>query len=93
MPKRQLGTAGAVRPAQGRCEIERALRSLQAVGLKIRPIHHRLEDRVRARIVLGMLAYSVAGHRRDAWRERLVADEALEAKRERDPLAPAGRSR
>ena len=93
MPKTQLGTAGAVRPGQGRCEIERALRSLQAVGLKIRPIHHRLEDRVRARIVLGMLACSVAGHRRDAWRERLVADEALEAKRECDLLAPAGRSR
>ena len=39
-----------------------------------------------------MLAYYVEWHMREAWRELLFADEDLEAKRQRDPLAPAQRS-
>jgi len=38
---------------------EKAFRTLKGVDLKIRPIHHRLEDRVRAHIFLCMLAYYV----------------------------------
>lgn len=39
--------------------VERAFRTLKGVDLKIRPIHHRLEDRVRAHLFLCMLAYYV----------------------------------
>ena len=92
VPKRQLGTADAVRSYKGLCEVERAFRSLKTVDLKIRPIHHRLEDRVRAHIFLCMLAYYVEWHMREAWRELLFADEDLEAKTDRDPVAPAQRS-
>jgi hypothetical protein len=92
VPKRQLGTAEAVRGYKGLCEVERAFRSLKTVDLKIRPIHHRLEDRVRAHIFLCMLAYYVEWHMREAWRELLFADEDLEAKNDRDPVAPAQRS-
>lgn len=92
VPKRQLGTADAVRSYKGLCEVERAFRSLKTVDLKIRPIHHRLEDRVRAHIFLCMLAYYVEWHMREAWRELLFADEDLEAKNDRDPVAPAQRS-
>ncbi|EQD59981.1 transposase, IS4 family protein, partial [mine drainage metagenome] len=92
MPKKQLGTADAVRSYKGLCEVERAFRSLKTVDLKIRPIHHRLEDRVRAHIFLCMLAYYVEWHMREAWRELLFADEDLEAKNDRDPVAPAQRS-
>ena len=92
VPKRQLGTADAVRSYKGLCEVERAFRSLKTVDLKIRPIHHRLEDRVRAHIFLCMLAYYVEWHMREAWRELLFADEDLEAKKDRDPVAPAQRS-
>jgi len=92
VPKRQLGTAEAVRSYKGLCEVERAFRSLKTVDLKIRPIHHRLEDRVRAHIFLCMLAYYVEWHMREAWRELLFADEDLEAKNDRDPVAPAQRS-
>ena len=92
VPKKQLGTADAVRSYKGLCEVERAFRSLKTVDLKIRPIHHRLEDRVRAHILLCMLAYYVEWHMREAWRELLFADEDLEAKNDRDPVAPAQRS-
>lgn len=39
--------------------VERAFRSLKTVDLQVRPIHHRLPDRVRAHILLCMLAYYV----------------------------------
>ena len=92
VPKKQLGTADTVRSYKGLCEVERAFRSLKTVDLKIRPIHHRLEDRVRAHIFLCMLAYYVEWHMREAWRELLFADEDLQAKTDRDPVAPAQRS-
>jgi hypothetical protein len=92
VPKKQLGTADAVRSYKGLCEVERAFRSLKTVDLKIRPIHHRLEDRVRAHIFLCTLAYYVEWHMREAWRELLFADEDFEAKKDRDPVAPAQRS-
>ena len=50
---------------------------------------HRLADPVRAHIFLCMLAYSVEWHMREAWREPLFAGEDLEAKIDRDPIAPA----
>ena len=44
--------------------VERAFRSLKTVDLHVRPIHHRLADRVRAHILLCMLAYYVEWHMR-----------------------------
>jgi hypothetical protein len=44
--------------------VERAFRSLKTVDLQVRPIHHRLPDRVRAHILLCMLAYYVEWHMR-----------------------------
>ena len=72
--------------------LERAFRTLKSVDLEIRPIHHRLEDRVRAHILLCMLAYYVEWHMREAWRDLTFADEEQEAKVSRDPVAPARRS-
>jgi hypothetical protein len=62
------------------------------VDLKVRPIHHRKADRVRAHIFLCMLAYYVEWHMREAWREIMFADTDLAAKATRDPVAPATRS-
>lgn len=92
VPKKQMSAADTVRNYKGLCEVERAFRSLKSVDLKVRPIHHRLEDRVRAHIFLCMLAYYVEWHMGEAWRELLFADEDLQAKRTRDPVAPAKRS-
>ena len=44
--------------------VERAFRSLKSIDLHVRPIHHRLPDRVRAHILLCMLAYYVEWHMR-----------------------------
>ncbi len=72
---------------------ERAFRSLKTIDLKIRPIHHRLADRVRAHILLCMLAYYVEWHMREAWRPLMFADEDQDARKTRDPVAPARRSK
>jgi hypothetical protein len=65
---------------------------LETIDLKIRPIHHRLADRVRAHILLRMLADYVEWHMREAWRELMFADPDQDAKKTRDPVAPAKRS-
>jgi len=88
----QMSSDEAVRSYKGLTEVERAFRSLKTVDLKVRPIRHRLEDRVRAHILLCMLAYYVEWHMMGVWRELLFADEDVEAKRHRDPVAPAKRS-
>ena len=70
-------------------QAERAFRSFKTVDLIVRPIRHRLEDRVRAHIFLCMLAYYVQWHMMEAWRPLLYADEDQKAKDLRDPVAPA----
>lgn len=88
-------------------QVERALRLLKTIDWKVRPLHHRLADRVlmdatsrahahsaqqRAHIFLCVLAYYVEGHLRLVWRPLMFADEDQEAKSTREPLAPAKRS-
>ena len=85
-----MGTS--VRSYKALTQVERAFRSLKTVDLKIRPIHHRLESRVRAHIFLCMLSYYVEWHMIEAWRPMLFADEDQAAKSKRDPVAPAKRS-
>ena len=82
----------AVRHYKKLANVERAFRSIKTVDLKVRPIHHRLENRVRAHIFLCMLAYYVEWHMREAWRGILFSDEDRAAKQTRDPVAPAKRS-
>ncbi len=75
-------------------EVERAFRTLKGVDLQVRPIRHRLESRVKAHIFLSMLAYYVQWHLAEAWKPLLFADDALaDPARERDPVAPAKRSK
>ena len=87
-----MDSAECVRSYKLLANVERAFRSLKTIDLKLRPIHHRLADRVRAHIFLCMLAYYVQWHMRQAWRELMFADEAQAAKQTRDPVAPAQRS-
>jgi len=90
--KKQMTSAEAVRSYKALAEVERAFRSMKTIDLHIRPIHHRLERRVRTHIFLCMLAYYVEWHMREAWREMMFADEDLERKKHRDPVAAAERS-
>jgi transposase len=90
VPTRTMSSGNAVRNYKALSSVERAFRSLKTVDLKVRPIHHHLETRVRAHIFLCMLAYYVEWHMREAWRELMFADEEA-AKATRDPVAPARR--
>jgi transposase len=93
LPAAQMDAPDCVRSYKSLANVERAFRSLKTVDLKVRPIHHRTADRVRAHIFLCMLAYYVEWHMREAWRELMFADTDLEAKATRDPVAPAKRSK
>jgi hypothetical protein len=75
-------------------QVERAFRSIKTVDLEIRPIYHWLEDRVRAHVLLCMLAYHVEWHMRGALAPMLYEDdekEALLAERS-SPVTKAPRS-
>jgi transposase len=89
-PKQRLSAADSVRSYKRLSVVERAFRSLKGIDLMVRPIHHRVEPRVRAHILLCMLAYYVEWEMRRAWAPLLYADEELEKNRgERDPVDPA----
>ena len=93
VPAVQMDSADCVRNYKSLANVERAFRSLKTIDLKVRPIHHRTADRVRAHIFLCMLAYYVEWHMREAWRELMFADTEQAAKTTRDPVAPAKRSK
>lgn len=74
--------------------VERAFRSMKTLDLHIRPIHHRKADRVRAHVLLCMLAYYIEWHMRRALAPSLFDDDdkpAGEALRS-SVVAPAKRS-
>jgi transposase len=93
LPPERVSAEQAVRHYKKLTQVERAFRSMKTIDLKIRPIYHRLEKRVRAHIFLCMLAYYVEWHMREAWRRMLFSDEDQAAKESRDPVTPARRSK
>ncbi len=93
LPQERISAEDAVRSYKSLSDVERAFRCLKSIDLLVRPIRHRLEDRVRAHIFLCMLSYYVEWHMLEAWRGLLFADEDQKAKAKRDPVAPAKRSK
>ena len=87
----QVDAPECVRSYKSLADVERAFRSIKMSDLKVRPIHHRLENRACAHIFLCMLAYCVEWHLREAWRELMFADTEAQAKTTRDPVAPTTR--
>lgn len=92
VPPERLGAEETVRSYKALSQVERAFRSLKTIDLKVRPIYHRREARVRAHIFLCLLAYYVEWHMLEVWRPLLFGDEDQRAKQTRDPVAPAARS-
>ena len=94
VPRDVLASEEAVRWYKRLSVVERAFRSLKTVDLHVRPIGHRKADRVRAHVLLCMLAYYVEWHMRRALAPMLFDDhdpaagEALRA----SVVAPARRS-
>ena len=93
LAEQRMKTDDLVRSYKLLTQVERAFRSFKNIDLKVRPIRHRRENRVRAHIFLCMLSYYVLWHMMEAWRPLLFADEDQQAKAKRDPVAPAKRSR
>ncbi len=92
VPRERMDSDDVVRNYKNLSQVEQAFRSMKSVDLEVRPIYHRLADRVRAHLLLCMLAYYVKWHMMQAWRPLLFADEEQAAKAQRDPVAPARRS-
>jgi transposase len=92
LPDDVVDADDAVRYYKSLSQIERGFRTMKGIDLKVRPIRHHLENRVRAHIFLCMLAYYVQWHMMQAWKPLLFADEDQAAKQTRDPVAPAERS-
>mgnify|MGYP001818950308 CR=1 FL=1 len=92
LPKDKMDAAETVRSYKLLTRVERAIRSMKTIDLRVRPIHHRYEHRVRAHFFLCMLAYYVEWHMIEAWRPLLFCDEDQAAKATRDPVRPATRS-
>ena len=86
----ELAAAGLVRAYKQLKEAEKGFGGLKG-PLEVRPIHHRLEDRVRAHLLICMLAEYVRWHLRHAWAELLFQDHNPAA--QVDPVANATRSR
>ena len=70
--------------------IERDFRIIKADDLDLRPIHHRLDDRVRAHVLTCMLACYLVWHLRKAWAPMTFTDE--HPPQPDNPVAPAQRS-
>lgn len=85
----ELGAREVVSSYKQLAKVERAFRTLKG-PLEVRPIHHRLEGRVRAHVFLCMLAYYLEWHLREAWAELTFKDE--EPPIQPDPVAKAARS-
>jgi len=89
-PAERLTAADGVRSYKRLGLVEQAFRCLKGIDLLVRPIYHRTPDRVRAHILLCLLAYYVEWHLRRAWEPLLFEDEELaEDRRRRDPVRPA----
>jgi transposase len=89
-PSERLTAADGVRSYKRLALVEQAFRCLKGIDLLVRPIHHRTAERVRAHILLCLLAYYVEWHLRRAWEPLLFEDEGLtEDRPRRDPVAPA----
>lgn len=90
-----LGAEETVLAYKNLARVERAFRCLKQIDLKVRPIHHRLDDRIKAHVFLCMLAYYVEWHLRARIKTILFEDEEREAvERQRaSVVAPAPRSK
>lgn len=88
----QLDAGEVVTAYKSLSRVEQAFRSLKTVDLMVRPIHHRLADRVRAHVFLCMLSYYVEWHLRRAWAPLLFDDEDRTRAEGTSAVAPAERS-
>jgi hypothetical protein len=86
----ELDAPGVVTAYKNLKYVERDFRHLKSDDLDLRPIFHRLDDRVRAHVLICMLACYLTWHLRRAWAPLTFTDENPPAPA--SPVAPARRS-
>jgi hypothetical protein len=90
VPAERLDAAEVVFGYKNLAHVERDFRIVKVDDLDLRPIYHRLEERVKAHVLICMLACYLVWHLRKAWASLTFTDQAPP---ERDnPVAPAQRS-
>lgn len=89
-----LSSEDAVRAYKSLSNVEKAFRTCKSVDLKLRPIHHHLEGRVRAHVFVCMLAYYVEWHMRQKLAPILFEDDDKQTAESlrHSVVAPAQRS-
>jgi hypothetical protein len=90
VPAAELDAPGVVSSYKNLKYVERDFRHLKADDLDLRPIWHRLEERVKAHVLICMLGCYLTWHLRRAWAPLTFTDENPPAAA--DPVAPAQRS-
>ena len=90
IPAAELDAPGVVTAYKNLKYVERDFRSIKADDLDLRPVFHRLEDRVKAHVLICMLACYLTWHLRRAWAPLTFTDHNPPAPA--NPVAPARRS-
>ena len=89
-PKKRLSAQDTVRSYKNLGQVEQVFRCFKGIDIRVRPIYHRDDPRVRAHVFLCLLAYYVEWHMRRVLGSLLFDDEKLTARRKtRDPVAKA----
>ena len=89
-PVGRLSPEDTVRTYKGLADVERWFRTLKGLDIRVRPIRHREERRVRAHLFICLLAGYLEWHLRRAWAPLRFDDETLaDDRRTRDPVASA----
>ncbi|NEO10310.1 IS1634 family transposase [Moorena sp. SIO3I8] len=90
-----LDAPATVKTYKSLSQVEQAFRAYKTMDLKVRPIYHHLENRVRAHVFLCMLSYYVEWHRSQALAPILFADEESEQVKltTTEVVAPSQRSK
>jgi len=90
VPEDQLDAPGVVTAYKDLSRVERDFRSIKTDDLDLRPVFHRLEERVRAHVLICMLASYLVWHLRQAWAPLTFTDQ--NPPRQDNPVTPARRS-
>jgi len=90
VPASQLDSAAVVSAYKNLRYVERDFRHIKADDLDLRPVFHRLEERVKAHVLICMLACYLTWHLRQAWAPLTFTDE--NPPEQDNPVAPARRS-
>jgi len=90
VPAAELDAPAVVSAYKNLKYVERDFRHIKSDDLDLRPVFHRLEERVRAHVLICMLACYLTWHLRKAWAPLTFTDENPPAAG--NPVAPARRS-